>query len=103
MEVRKQPLVREESVLKKKVKKLNQEAYESLKKQHEMFLEKFGREPRPDEPIFFDPNNDVPTPLTSSKLKSDLTKAARKAGLDVVRVLSAFGFEVEEEGATKDF
>jgi hypothetical protein len=31
-----------------------------------------------------------------------LTKAALKAGLDVERVLNAFGFE-EEERAAKDF
>ncbi len=89
--------------MKKRVKKLNQRACESLKKQHEMFIEKFGREPRQDEPIFFDPDYDVPTPLTSSKLRSELIKAAHKAGLDVDRVLSAFGFEVEEESSTKDF
>ncbi len=88
--------------MKKKVKKLNREAYESLKKQHEMFMEKFGREPRSDEPIFFDPDYDVPTPLLESKLRSKLTKAARKVGLDVDRVLSAFGFEVEE-GSSNSF
>ncbi len=88
--------------MKKRVKKLNRQAYESLKKQHKMFVEKFGREPGPDDPIFFDPDYDVPTPLTSSKLRSELTKAAHKAGLDVDRVLSAFGFE-EEEGTSNGF
>ena len=88
--------------MKKTVVRLNREAHDSLKKQFQSFIEKFGREPGPGDPLFFDPDYDVPTPLNSSKLRSELTKAARKAGLDVERVLSAFGFE-EEGGATKGF
>ncbi len=52
--------------------------------------------------VFFDPDYEVPTPLTESKLRKELSEAARKAGLDVNRVLSAFGFE-DEEGVAKDF
>ena len=88
--------------MKKAVAKLSREAHASLKKQHEAFKEKFGREPGSDDPLFFDPDYDVPTPLTESKLRKELSEAARKAGLDINRVLSAFGFE-DEEGATKDF
>ena len=69
----------------------------------ESFKEKFGREAGPDDPLFFDPDCDVPTPLTVSKVKRDLIEAARKAGLDVDRVLSGLGFEDEEEGVAKDF
>ena len=74
--------------MKKRVKKLTCEAYDSLKTQRKSFIEKFGREPSPGDPIFFDPDYDVPTPLTASKLRSELTKAAGKAGLDVERVFS---------------
>ena len=86
----------------KKVIKMNKELHEAIRQQLENFKEKFGREPGPDDPLFFDPDCDVPILLTSPKLKSELTKAARKAGLDINRVLDAFGFE-EEEGAAKDF
>ena len=48
-------------------------------------------------------NSDVPIPLSEFKLRKELSEAARKAGLDVNRVLSAFGFEDEEEGVAKDF
>jgi len=88
--------------LKKRVAKLSREAHDRLKKHHESFIEKFGREPGPGDPLFFDPDYDVPTPLTESKLRKELSEAARKAGLDINRVLNAFGFE-DEEGATKDF
>ncbi len=90
--------------MKKRVARLSRKAHEGLKKQHESFVEKFGREPGPGDPLFFDPDYDVPVPLTEAKLRRELSEAARKAGLDVNRVLSAFGFEdEEEEGAAKDF
>ena len=87
----------------KKVIKMNKELHEAIRQQLESFREKFGREPGPGDPLFFDPDCDVPTPLSELKLRKELSEAARKAGLDVNRVLSAFGFEDEEEGVSKDF
>jgi hypothetical protein len=86
----------------KKAYKLDQESYEAIVQQLKLFKEKFGREPGPKDPIFFDPDCDVPTPLSEAKLKRGLIEAARKAGLNVGRVLRAFGFE-DEEGVAKDF
>ncbi len=86
----------------KKAYKLDQESYEAIVQQLKLFKEKFGREPGPKDPIFFDPDCDVPTPLSEAKLKRGLIEAARKAGLDVNRVLRAFGFE-DEDGVAKDF
>ena len=79
--------------MKKKVIKMNKILHEAMMQQQESFVEKFGREPGPDDPLFLDPDCDVPTPLTESKLRKELSEAARKAGLDVNRVLSAFGFK----------
>ena len=87
----------------KKVIKMNKELHEAMMQQQESFVKKFGREPSPDDPLFFDPDCDVPIPLTESKLRRELSEAARKAGLDVNKVLTAFGFEGEEEGVAKDF
>jgi len=39
-----------------------------LKKQKEAFIEKFGREPGPSDPVFFDPACDTPTPITEERL-----------------------------------
>ena len=88
--------------VKKRVIKMNKELHEAMMQQQKSFVEKFGREAGPDDPIFFDPDSDVPIPLSESKLRKELSEAARKAGLDVDRILSAFGFEDEEEVA-KDF
>jgi len=87
----------------KKVIKIDKELYEAITRQLESFKEKFGREPGPDDPLFFDPDYDVPTPLTEAKVKRELVEAARKAGLDVHRVLRGLGFEDEEEGVARDF
>ena len=87
----------------KKMIKIDKELYQAIRQQLESFRKKFGREAGPDDPLFFDPDCDVPIPLSESKLRKELSEAARKAGLDVNRVLSAFGFEEEEEGVAKDF
>ena len=86
----------------KKAYKLDQESYEAIVQQLTLFKEKFGREPGSKDPIFFDPDCDVPTPLSEAKLKRGLIEAARKAGLNVGKVLRAFGFE-GEDGVAKDF
>jgi hypothetical protein len=87
----------------KKVIKMNKELDEAIRQQLGSFREKFGREVGPDDPLFFDHDCDVPIPLSELKLRKELSEAARKAGLDVNRVLSAFGFEDEEEGVARDF
>jgi uncharacterized protein YecA (UPF0149 family) len=35
--------------------------------QRQLFKEKFGREARADEPIFFNPDSDVPEPMTAEQ------------------------------------
>jgi len=82
---------------------MDKELHEAIRQQLESFKEKFGREAGPDDPLFFDPDCDVPTSLTEAKVKRELVEAARKAGLDVHRILRGLGFEDEEEGVAKDF
>jgi hypothetical protein len=55
----------------KRVIKLNKELHEAVKRQLESFNEKFGREAGPGDPLFFDPDYDVPTPLTELKVKKN--------------------------------
>lgn len=47
---------------------MNDEGVEMMKQQLTLFKEKFGREPKPTEPIFFDPDYDVPTPIDEKKM-----------------------------------
>jgi hypothetical protein len=56
--------------------------YEALLEQRKAFIEKFGREPGPGDPVFFDPDKDVPTPIDPARLEADLEKVIRDAGID---------------------
>jgi hypothetical protein len=44
------------------------------------FRHKFGRDPKPGEPVFFDPDKDEPTPLDPGKLEADMLEVLRKTG-----------------------
>ena len=56
-------------------------SYEILLVQLRRFRDKFGRDPRPEEPVFFDPDADVPRPLQASLLSNDVVRSARAAGV----------------------
>jgi hypothetical protein len=79
--------------MKKKEIKMNPELAEAMKGQLEEFKRKFGREPGPNDPVFFDPDADTPQPLQIAKLRAIVIEAAEKAGLDPDRVLRTFGFD----------
>ena len=55
---------------------------EALLEQRKAFIEKFGREPGPEDPVFFDPDKDLPTPIDPARFDADLEKAIRDAGID---------------------
>ncbi len=56
--------------------------HEALLEQRKAFIDKFGREPGPDDPVFFDPDKDVPTPIGPDRMSADLEKALRDSGID---------------------
>jgi hypothetical protein len=60
-------------------------AQEALLEQRKAFIEKFGREPGPCDPVFFDPDKDVPTPIDPAQFDADLDTAIRDAGIDPVK------------------
>ncbi len=64
------------------------------------FIEKFGREPGPDDPIFFDPNADEPVPYPESEMWAHLSAAVDEPGLEVeqafVRAAAELGYLVTE-------
>jgi hypothetical protein len=62
--------------------------------QRARFLKKFGREPGPNDPVFFDPDQDVPTPWPREKLQAELLKAMQAANIPEAkrrRLLHLFG------------
>ena len=50
--------------------KMDDEMYDVLQEQRRAFIKKFGREPGPSDPVFFDPECDTPTPLTEARAES---------------------------------
>jgi hypothetical protein len=58
------------------------ELHKALFDQRIAFVRKFGREPNLGEPIFFDPDKDVPTPAPLDKIRIDVVEALLIAGLD---------------------
>jgi hypothetical protein len=53
-----------------------------LKEQFEAFRKKFGREPKADDPIFFDPESDQPTPMPDSAMAEAFSEL--EAALDEI-------------------
>lgn len=65
---------------------------EALRKQRALFVEKFGREPGPEDPVFFDPNAEEATPLganAAADMWDDLLAAAERAGIDPAHIHAA--------------
>ena len=63
---------------------LNDEATAALKEQQRSFREKFGADPGPEDPIFFDPNADTPQPISEAgldEMMGRILSAAGKAGV----------------------
>ena len=65
---------------------MSPEMEEMLEEQERKFIEKFGRKPSPDDPIFFDPDADTPQPLSEEKIKEVFIDAMNKAGIDEKRI-----------------
>jgi hypothetical protein len=52
-----------------------------LRRQIELFREKFGRDPGPGDPMFFDPSKVEPAQLLGDYIEDALTKAMRESGM----------------------
>ena len=70
----------------KKTVKMSPELVDVLEKQMEAFRQKFGRDPGPDDPVFFDPNADTPQPFDGDELMRAMVEAMAEAGVDPARI-----------------
>ena len=61
-----------------------------LKEQDENFRKKFGRDPEPDDPVFFDPRYDTPTPYTKERIQELLSEVAGKSGVPIEKIMKIF-------------
>ncbi|MGV0718190.1 hypothetical protein ABQE93_22575 [Mycolicibacterium sp. XJ662] len=75
--------------------------HDALQGQLDAFTAKFGREPGPEDPIFFDPNSDEPVPMrpeSEAQNWAALYRVAEEAGLDpaYIRAWEELGYVVTE-------
>jgi hypothetical protein len=71
----------------------------AMRAQRRAFRKKFGRDPNPDEPVFFDPNADTPQPLSLDVMERITVTAMRKAGVapQIIYAYKKTGLIVGEE------
>lgn len=61
---------------------LDAETMQQIQEQLVRFEEKFGRPPGPDDPIFFDPDRDIPVPISELKVEENMVQAMEESGMD---------------------
>jgi len=61
---------------------LHAQTSETIACQLEAFRKKFGRDPCPDDPIFFDPDADQPVPLNPQQYEQDMVETMTQAGIN---------------------
>jgi hypothetical protein len=80
--------------------KVTPEMAKTLRHQRKKFIKKFGREPGPDDPVFFDPKASAPVSITPKELADATLKAMLAAGTPphFVYAYQKTGFLVSETG-----
>ena len=63
------------------------------------FKRKFGRDPRPGEPVFFDPDEDTPTEMTEERLNRDMLEMMEETGFppEFIYAFKKTGLLISEE------
>jgi hypothetical protein len=61
--------------------KITPEMKSALEEQRARFISKFGREPGPGDPVFFDPRFDTPVPMDESYCRQEITSAMGKTDI----------------------
>jgi hypothetical protein len=59
---------------------MSEELAQAMNQQLQMFRQKFGRDPGPEDPIFFDPDADTPVPMPIEKIGAEWNEVLQKAG-----------------------
>jgi hypothetical protein len=68
---------------------LTDDALEMLEQHRQTFREKFGREPGPDDPVWFDPTADDPQPMTEEQIDRLWAIYEESGGSDVAKRVAA--------------
>jgi membrane peptidoglycan carboxypeptidase len=87
--------------------RLDKESREAIEQQLAAFRKKFGREPGPNDPIFFDPDADTPQPYPEEKFRREWNEvmdgAVRTGGIrpELAYAAKKTGFIVTESNKKK--
>ncbi|MDA8229962.1 MAG: hypothetical protein M0006_01335 [Magnetospirillum sp.] len=54
---------------------------EAMEENRKAFVEKFGREPEPNDPVLFDPDADTPQPIDPERLQREMLEVLKAAGI----------------------
>jgi hypothetical protein len=58
---------------------LSSELQDAMRQQFRAFREKFGRDPGPEDPVFFDPESPTPAPIPLETLQREIVEVMTKA------------------------
>ena len=83
----------------KKFMRMPEEIVEGLKQLREEFRRKFGRDPGPNDPVFFDPNASTPRPYPFERAEAEVAAAMKAAGVapDLIHAFVRTGMIVTED------
>jgi hypothetical protein len=83
--------------------KMNAQTAAIIENQLQKFREKFGREPGPKDPIFFDPDAFTPQPLRLDQLQEETERAMSEAGIrpEIIYAYRKTGLIVTQENYKK--
>ena len=78
---------------------MSPEVQRAMEGRFQRLREKFGRDPGPDDPVFFDPNADTPQELDWDRVDSEIVGAMVKAGTEPEKIYAyrKTGFIVTEQ------
>lgn len=80
-----------------RVVKLAPPVLAALKAQRTAFRKKFGRDPGPGDPVFFDPDADVPTEISEARLRAEILEALEGLPPQIVYAYAKTGLLLMEE------
>lgn len=79
--------------------KMSPELERILRKQRKRFIKEFGREPGPNDPVFFDPHAGEPTPMSEEGFDADVLRGMLNTGMppEIVYAYMKTGLLLAEE------
>jgi hypothetical protein len=71
-----------------------------MRQQRKDFIAKFGREPGPNDPLLFDPDSDIPTPIDEERMTREMVAAMAEAGTPghLIHAYVKTGLILDDEG-----